>query len=73
MLWDEFGKEYLNKITDSNIDELHKMIEEKLVMSDMKFKDDFINVFVNNKQNYDAHKNSFLTFINSIICSPFYK
>lgn len=32
LLWDEFGKEYLNKITDNNIDELHKMIEEKLVM-----------------------------------------
>lgn len=32
LLWDEFGKEYLKKLTDNNIDELHKMIEEKLVM-----------------------------------------
>lgn len=32
LLWDEFGKEYLKKLTDNNIDELHEMIEKKLVM-----------------------------------------
>ena len=32
LLWDEYGKEYLKSITNSNIDDLHKVIEEKLVM-----------------------------------------
>lgn len=32
LLWDEYGKYYLKSITNSNIDDLHKVIEEKLVM-----------------------------------------
>lgn len=32
LLWDEYGKEYLKSITNSNIDDLHEVIEEKLVM-----------------------------------------
>lgn len=32
LLWEEYGKEYLKSITNSNIDDLHKVIEEKLVM-----------------------------------------
>lgn len=61
---------FFNKIWENNanqytcdLDNFKVYFGEKLMMSNMKFTDDFTNVFVNNKSNYDAHINSFLTFI----------
>lgn len=46
-----------------DLDNFKVYFEEKLVISDMKFTEEFANVFIKNKSNYDSHKKHFLIFI----------